>query len=64
MIGANQEPVSITNFHNAEKSGHALAVSRVEAVSEDIDQWGTPYIEDTNPTTAGKICFRRLLEVD
>jgi hypothetical protein len=64
MIGANQEPVSITIPITRKKSGHALAVSRVEAVSEDIDQWGTPYIDDANPNTAGKIWLGRLLEVD
>jgi hypothetical protein len=35
-----------------------------EAVSEDIDQLGTPYIDDANPNTAGKIWLGRLLEVD
>ena len=64
MIGANQEPVSITISITGKKSGHALAVSRVEAVSEEIDQLGTPYIDDANPNTAGKIWLRRLLEAD
>ena len=57
--GRRLSTFSTTNTQIARsKTGYHRPWSPVEAVSVDIDSLGTPYIDDANPNTAGKLWIK------
>jgi hypothetical protein len=58
MKAEHQDPLDVTVQIARNKTGYPGPWSPADLIAVDIDKLGAPYIDDTDPLTAGKLWVR------